>query len=736
MKKMIPLVLVLVLGSFALGGEAEEALWDAARSGNLDKIKALVTAGADVNAKTKYNATALAYAADKGHVEIVRYLLKNGAEVNTTDNFYQATPLSWASMGGHAEIIGLLLENGATGADQVLTQGARSGNKALVEAALKGSDLTPDAVAQALTLAGNLEEGDEIVALLNSIDIEIPEREEIVVAPELLETYTGKFRNDTIGLGLDVRLEDGKLIIQATGQGPLTLRALSESRFEAIEFPQVQISFAGRGGMIERAMIEQGGQTFDFPRVQETAGAEPIEPGPDDQTAETKTTAEPKAKPKKYARGPARNWPAFRGINAAGNGDGQGAPVEWDVESGKNVLWKTAIPGLANSSPIIWGDRVFVTTAISAAKDDTFRTGLYGDVDSVDDTSEHTFKVYALDRKSGKILWEKTAGVAVPGAKRHLKSTQANSTPVTDGKRVVALFGTIGLLVAYDMNGKELWKTDVGVLDAGWFYDETYQWGHASSPVIYDDLVIVQADIYKGSFIAAYNLKDGKRVWKTDREEVPTWGTPTIHRGKERDELITNGTTIRGYDPKTGMVLWTLSPNSEVTVATPIIGHGLIYVTAGYPPVRPIYAIRPGANGDMSAAEGADPGDSVAWSHDRGGTYMPTPIVYGDHLYTCANDGRLTAYDAKTGERVYRQRINAGTHTASPIAADGKLYFTTEEGSVVVARAGAEYEELARNEMNEICMSTPAMSAGVLVVRTLKHVYGLGEKAVPAGGAD
>ncbi len=732
MKKVIPLVLTLVIGPFALGGEAEEALWDAARSGNLDKIKALVTAGVDVNAKTKYNATALAYAADKGHVEIVRYLLGKGAEVDTTDNFYQATPLVWASMGQHAEIVGLLFEHGATGADRVLTQGARSGDKAMVEAAMKGSDLTPEAVGQALSLAEALEDGEEIVALLKSIDVEIPEREEIVVGPELLQTYTGKFQNDTIGLGLETRLEEGKLIMQVTGQGPLTLRALSDSRFEAIEFPQVKIAFAGRGGTIERAIIEQGGQTFDFPRVTETADAAPET---EEKSTETAAAA-PESKPMKVERQAARNWPSFRGMNASGNGDGQGAPVEWDVESGKNVLWKTAIPGLANSSPIIWKDKVFVTTAISTAEDDTFRTGLYGDVDSVDDTSEHTFKVYALDRKSGKILWESTAGVAVPGAKRHLKSTQANSTPVTDGKRVVALFGTIGVLVAYDMNGKELWKTDVGVLDAGWFYDETYQWGHASSPVIYDDLVIVQADIYKGSFIAAYNLKDGKRAWKTDRDEVPTWGTPTIHRGKERDELITNGTTIRGYDPKTGKELWTLGPNSEVTVATPVIANGLIYVTAGYPPVRPIYAIKPGASGDMSAAEGADPSDSIAWSHDRGGTYMPTPIVYGDHLYTCANDGRLTAYDAKTGERVYRQRINAGTHTASPIAADGKLYFTTEEGSIVVARAGAEYEELARNEMNEICMSTPAVSDGVLVVRTLKHVYGLGEKATQAGGAE
>ena len=723
MKKLFPLILTLLVCPFVFAGDAEEALWDAARSGNLETIKKLVAAGVDVNSKTKYDATALAYACDKGHVDVVSYLLEQGAEVNTTDSFYDATPINWASMNEHAEIVGLLLENGATGADQVLTQGVRSANRAMVAAALKGSDLSPEAVGQALAAAGSLTDGEEIVELLKSVEIEVPEREEIVVEASILETYTGKFQNDTIGLGLDVRLEDGKLIVQATGQGPLTMRALSESRFEAIEFPQVKISFVGRGGMIERAIIDQGGQTFDFPRVTETAEA-----APEGAEAETETaTTEPEVETTPVERQAARNWPSFRGPNASGIADGQGAPVEWDVESGKNVLWKTAIPGLANSSPIIWGDRVFVTTAIGGTHDDTFRTGLYGDVDSVDDESEHTFKVYALDRKSGKIVWERTAGVSVPGAKRHMKSTQANSTPVTDGKRVVALFGTIGLLVAYDLDGKQLWKTDVSVLDAGWFYDETYQWGHASSPVIYDDLVIVQADVYKGSFLAAYRLKDGTQAWKTARDEVPSWSSPTVHRGKDRDELITNGSKIRGYDPKSGKVLWTLGPNSEVAVATPVVANGLIYVTAGYPPVRPIYAIKPGASGDLSLADEAHSSEAVAWSHDRGGTYIPTPIAYGDYFYTCANDGRLTAYDAKTGERIYRQRVGAGAYTASPIAADGKLYFTTEEGDVVVARAGAEYEELARNEMNEICMSTPAVSDGVLIVRTLKHVYGLGQ---------
>jgi outer membrane protein assembly factor BamB len=725
----VALVCTLSVAPVVSAGEAEEALWEAARQGDLATIKRLVVEGLDFDVKTRYGATALSFASDKGQVDVVRYLVELGADVNVQDTFYESTPIGWATFNEHVEIIEVLLAHGATGADQVLSGGVRSNNKAVVAAALEGSDLTPEMVMQALAQARQTEGAEEIVALLENVDIEIPQREEILIDASVLENYAGKYKNELIGLDVEVRVENGRLVAQPTGQPLLNLRALSESRFEVVEAPDVKVSFSEGDGPAEQVVVEQAGQTFAFPRVVEAA-ATTAEPEVVAEAAETTEAPAPSAIP--IERLAALNWPSFRGPHASGIADGQGAPTAWDVESGDNVLWKTPIPGMANSSPIVWGNRVFVTTAISSDADDTFRTGLYGDVDSVEDLSEHTFKVYALDRKSGEIVWERTAGEAAPGAKRHMKSTQANSTPVTDGKRVCALFGTIGLLACYDVKGKPLWTADLGVLDAGWFYDPSYQWGHASSPVIHEGLVIVQADIYKDSFIAAWKLKNGKQVWKTPREDIPSWGTPTVYRGKKRDELITNGVTIRGYDPDTGKELWALGPNSEVTVATPVVADDLFYVTGGYAPVRPIYAIRAGGNGDLTLPEDTPSSEAVAWSHDRGGTYMPTPIVYGDILYTCANDGRLTAYHATTGERIYRQRIGGGTYTASPIAADGKLYFTTEEGDVVVARAGPEYEELARNSMNEVCMSTPAISDGVMIVRTLKHVYGLGEQEDPA----
>ncbi len=425
------------------------------------------------------------------------------------------------------------------------------------------------------------------------------------------------------------------------------------------------------------------------------------------------------------------NWPSFRGPNATGVAHGHPAPVEWDAEKGENILWRTPIPGLALSSPVVWGERVFVTTAVSSDADAGFRHGLYGDVEPSPDLSNHSWRVYALNKRNGEILWERIAHEGVPRSKRHPKSSQASPTAATDGAHVVAYFGSEGLY-AYDFDGNLLWKKDLGVLSAGWFYDPDYEWGVASSPIIWGDLVIVQVDVQKDSFIAAFRLKDGSEVWRTPREELPSWGTPTVIDIGGRLELVTNATNfIRAYDPATGNELWRLGRNSEVTVTTPFAGAGLIYVVGGYPPIRPIYAIRPGGSGDISLVEEAASNEFVAWSRREGGSYMPTPIVYGEHLYIVQNNGVLAVYEAKTGERLYQERVGGqpGAYSASPIAADGKIYFTSEDGEIFVVRAGPEYELLASNPVGEVLMATPAISEGVLFVRGLKHLFAIGADA-------
>jgi hypothetical protein len=437
------------------------------------------------------------------------------------------------------------------------------------------------------------------------------------------------------------------------------------------------------------------------------------------------------------ANASAQNWSQFRGQNASGVADGgKSTPATWDATKMTGVRWKTPIPGLAHSSPVVWGNRVFVTTAVSTEAKPAARYGLYGDVDPVKDEPKHTWHVIALDKLTGKVLWDRVAFEGAPKTKRHPKATHASSTPATDGKHVVALFGSQGLMVCYDENGKLLWTTDTGVLDAGWFYDPDYQWGHASSPIIYKNLVVVQADVQKDSFIAAYDLKTGKQVWKTMRDEIPSWGSPTVAEGKTRAELITNGTKfIRAYDPATGKELWRLGGNSEIATPTPIFAHDLIYVTNGYRPIQPIFAVKVGtANGDISLKDGKETNDAIAWSKQRGGPYMPTPIVYGDIFYVVSNQGVLAAYNAVTGERLYQERLagKGGAFTASPVAADGKLYFSSEDGDVMVVKAGAKYEFIGTNPMGEVMMATPAVSDGMLFVRTKDNLYAIGDAPAPA----
>lgn len=429
----------------------------------------------------------------------------------------------------------------------------------------------------------------------------------------------------------------------------------------------------------------------------------------------------------------AQNWPQFRGPAAGGVIEGRETPIRWDAEKSVNIRWKVPIPGLAHSSPVVWGNKVFITTAVSVNPKEETRFGLYGDVAPVKEESKHTWKVYCLDKQTGKILWERTAYEGVPKVKRHPKATHASSTPAVDGQHLIALFGSEGLY-CYDLNGKLLWKQDLGVLDAGWFYDADYQWEHASSPIIYKNFVILQADIQKDSFIAAYDLKTGKQVWKTLREEIPSWATPTIYEGKSRAELITNGTkAIRGYELATGKELWRLTPNSEITTPTPFVAHDLIYVTSGYAPIQPIYAIRPGATGDITLKEGEESNQFIAWSKKRGGPYMPTPIVYGDLLYICSNQGVMTAYNAKTGERIYQQRLadRGGAFTASMVASNGKIYLSSEDGEIFVVKSGPKHELLSVNPMGEVLMATPAISDGLLIVRGIKHLFAIAESSAP-----
>src|SRR5688500_4243090 len=292
------------------------------------------------------------------------------------------------------------------------------------------------------------------------------------------------------------------------------------------------------------------------------------------------------------------DWPQFRGIRAAGVDDRHPAPSTWDVARNQAVRWKTAVPGLGHSSPVVWGDGLYLATSISGQKEAGLKVGLYGDINPVRDDTPHEWRIYALDKKSGAVSWQRTVLTAVPKIKRHTKATHANSTLATDGERIIAFFGSEGLY-AFDMKGKQIWKKDLGVLDAGYYVVPEAQWETGSSPSLHEGVVVVQADVQKGSFLAAFDARDGRELWRKNREDVPTWSTPTVHEVKGRTQLLVNGMRhVGAYDFKTGDVIWKLSGGGDIPVPTPVASDGLIYVTNAHGLSAPVYAIRETATGD------------------------------------------------------------------------------------------------------------------------------------------
>lgn len=423
------------------------------------------------------------------------------------------------------------------------------------------------------------------------------------------------------------------------------------------------------------------------------------------------------------------NWPSFRGLNARGFSDGRPTPVTWNIESKNNIEWRTAIPGLAHSSPIIWGNRIFITTAVSENENPVLDTELKGNINPVEGETSHQWKVYCLDKKTGKILWEKTAHEGVPKVKRHPMATHANSTAATDGKYVVAFFGSEGLY-CYTMDGKLVWKKDFGILESAFFSVPTAQWGFASSPVIHDGVVVVQCDALNTAFLAALDIKSGKELWRTPREDYPTWSTPTIYVGEQSTQIIVNGFKhIGGYDFQTGKEIWKINGGGDIPIPTPVVADNLVYINSAHGRMSPIYAIKLDAEGDISLEDETTSNENIVWSVRRGGAYIQTPLIYGDYLYNLNWNGSLICFHAKTGEQIYKEQLGKMTaFAASPVAAAGKLYFCSQDGDVYVVKAGPDFEVLATNTMNDENLATPAISDGKLYFRTHHYLVAVAEK--------
>ena len=422
---------------------------------------------------------------------------------------------------------------------------------------------------------------------------------------------------------------------------------------------------------------------------------------------------------------PERQWSSYRGYRSSGVLDNAGLP---ETFTSSNLKWKAAIPGLGISSPVIWGDRLFITTAISASDKAGLKTGIYGDGMPVPDSSSHEWKVICLNKNTGKLIWEKTACTGIPKVKRHPKSSHANPSVATDGKYVVAFFGSEGLY-CYDFDGKPVWNKNFGTLRAVAFDLPAAEWEFASSPVIYDGFVIVQCDVLKNSFLATFDVKTGREIWKVKRDDYPCWGTPNVYKNGSNTIIAVNGYKHRGgYDLKTGKEVWRMSGGGDVPIPTPIVGEGIIYFNSAHGPSSPILAIKTGAAGDITLKQGETKNEFVAWSYPKGGSYIHSLLLYHDRLYNVNWNGTVQCYEPATGKLVYTAKLGkAKSFIASPVASDGRIYIVDEEGTVYIIKDGDTFVLIQEFPLGEVCLTAPSITAGMIYFRTQKSLFAFGK---------
>jgi len=413
-------------------------------------------------------------------------------------------------------------------------------------------------------------------------------------------------------------------------------------------------------------------------------------------------------------------WPQFRGPAAGVIPDDPALPETWSET--ENVVWKTTIPGLGWSSPVVWDDHIFLTSAVSSGYEKPPVPGLYDEHDHVKAAAPQRWVVYDVDFKTGKIRWERELYKAQPPLLRHIKNSYASETAVTDGERVYVYFGSIGILAAFDLNGKKAWSRELGA------FNTQVELGTGASPTIYKDRIYVVNDNTTQSFLSAFDKRTGAELWRVNRDERGNWSTPLVWENELRTEIVTAGTVkVRSYDLD-GKQLWELRGMTTLTIPSPFARNGLVYISSGYPGAlpRPVYAIRPGASGDISLKPDETTNNYIAWYHPQLGTYNTSALVYGGYYYTLLDRGFLLCHDAKTGKQIYgRQRISIDStgFTSSPWAYNGKIFVLSEDGDTYVIQAGPEFKVIGKNSLGDMPLATPAALRGSLIVRTQSKLY-------------
>jgi outer membrane protein assembly factor BamB len=426
---------------------------------------------------------------------------------------------------------------------------------------------------------------------------------------------------------------------------------------------------------------------------------------------------------------PEQQWPGYRGYLASGVLDNANLPESFDPGKMINIRWKIEIPGLGLSSPVIWDNKLFITTAISQSDKEGLKPGLYGSIDPVNDSSVHEWKVFCIDKNTGKMLWEKTSYKGIPKMKRHPKSTHANTSVATDGKYVVAFFGSEGLY-CYDVNGNLKWQKSFGLLKSVFFSAKSAEWEFASSPVIHNGVLIIQCDVLENSFVAAYDVATGNELWKAERDEYPGWCTPTIYTNSGKTYVALNGYKLRaGYDFETGKEIWRMSGGGDLQIPTPITGNDMIYFNSAHGSSSPILAVKTNASGDITLKNKETSNTFVKWSIPRGGSYMHTMLLYRNYLYNVNWNGTIVCLDPLTGTEIYNAKLgNTKSFIASPVASDGRIYIVDEEGTLYIIQDGNTFKLLAEIPLNDICLTAPAITPGMIYFRTQKYLIAVGKK--------
>ncbi len=704
-------------------------LRESARSGDLEGVRKAIEAKVDINAASEYGVTALSLACDHGHESVVVVLLEKGADPNTKDRFYKISPLGWAVTRSHIGIVGRLIESGASDVDSALAGAVGMKSDAMVSRIVASHKATEKGLiaAMRIAIAAKSIALEEILSKELSEEALATARKEIPSNPksnplsELAGVYQGP--NDRV---LTIAIVGNQILATEKDQERGTQLSLEQP--DRLTSRGLTVQVVRESGKIASLKWQAGDLETVFVRR------------PDSSTVASSTVVETSAKTIVLLEDfplESQNWPQFRGLLSRGIGasvkDGLRAlPDVWNGESMENIAWKCPIPGLGTSSPVSWGNQVFVTTAIREGDSQGFRVGPYGDVESVASDGECRFQLISISLDTGIEQWRRELNRGVPKVKRHAKSSHANPSPATDGHYVIASFGGDGIYCC-NMMGEVQWSRQLGMLDSGWFYDRSYQWGFGSSPCIFEDMVILQCDCQEGSFLTALDIKTGSEKWRTAREEIPTWGSPVAFIAEDgRPTVVVSGTKCSAaYHARSGELLWQMGGFSEIVVPTPQVTRDLVIVCSGYAPARPIVALRHAAHGSLKIPVEKQADAPFAWSLERAGPYMPTPLIHEKKLYVLENSGILSCYAMEDGKQVFKQRVRsdvANAYTASPVAAGGKIYLVSESGLTFVVAMDAEGTVISKNSLGESVLASPAISHGKLLIRGEKHLFAIGAR--------